>query len=350
MEAVSLTGVSVSHGGAVVVEVDRLSLTAGETVGLIGRSGSGKTSLLRVMVGLDRPDRGTVRVLGQPVPVRTATLVFSEDVVFDHLDVAGNLEFPLTGKSGTGEMVDATADLFWLRQLLERDPTTLSVGQRQVVAAARAVVRPEVEVVFVDEPLVGIDPHRRAHLLEAIMGRSETTVVFATNDPSDVRRWADRVVALDGGVVAQIGTPGEVYSRPASVSVAEIMGELNRFPGTIVASPAGWLMEVGSSTLRLDPAPAGLSGGERVVVGVRPSDLSAAAPGIPFDRRLRTTVGRVEPLGAKTRVLFGLGGEPGVAFAAEVPGVTGLGRHDAVDWFVPPDAIRLFDPVSGLAL
>lgn len=352
MEAIALSGVQIVRDGTAVVEIDDLKVAVGERVGIMGASGSGKTSLLRVVAGLDAPVAGSVRLLGDAVrgPGRRATLIFSEDSVYDHLDVAGNLDFPLevTGRKGDrAELIGLTADAFWLRQLLERDPATLSVGQRQVVAAARAVVRPEVEVVLVDEPLVGTDPHRRIQLMDGVMGRPGFTVMFATNDPADVHRWARRVVVLAGGRVAQDGTPKDIYAAPVSLEVAELLGEFNRFPGRVGSSG---VVEVAGSTLRLDGFPARLGVGEPVVVGVRPEAVRLAAPGIPFDRRLRATVGRVEGLGSRTRVLFGLGGQAGVSFVAETADEPALAPGATVDWYLAPDAVGLFDPLSGRRL
>ncbi|MGH8912033.1 MAG: ATP-binding cassette domain-containing protein, partial [Acidimicrobiia bacterium] len=221
MEAIDLFEVRIVRSGLTVLDSVDLAVSVGERFCLIGSSGSGKTSLLRVVAGLDSPHHGRVLVNGTPVkgPRRQVTMIFSEDNVYDHLDVTGNLGFPLRvthdNPRRAGQVSD-TGDLFSLHRLMDSKPETLSAGQRRVVAAARALVRPEIEIVLMDEPLVGTDPNRRELLVAAVMSRADLTVVMATNDPADAFRWADRVAVLTGGVVAQVGTPDGVYREPAS--------------------------------------------------------------------------------------------------------------------------------------
>lgn len=352
MGEIELRDVGVTRRGIVVLEGVNLRIDPGDRMCLVGASGSGKTSLLRVIAGIDPCTTGRVTIDGSPVtgPRREVTMVFQDDSVYDHLDVAGNLDFPfrVTGVEA-GESIDASARAFSIRGLLSRRPRTLSAGQRRVVSAARALVRPEVEIALLDEALTGTDPHRRDRLIEAILIRSELTVVMASNDPSDALRWAERVVVLDGGGVAQIGSPRDVHRRPLTLRVADIMGEMNRVPGAVTASP-DWSVAVGGSRLRLDPVPRGLLPGQRVVVGLRPAELALASGGVPFDRLLRGRVGRVELVGPRLRVLFGLGDSVGVGFVAEIDPEAGVRAGDRVDWHVPPETIRLYDPGSGTVL
>ncbi len=354
MSSISLSGVSVVRGGTTVLEGVDLEVDEGEKVCLVGASGSGKTSLLRVIAGLDTASEGTVAIGGTPTSGtrRDVTMVFQDDTVYEHLDVSGNLDFPLRVTEDVPDrdhVVAAVASRFSIRRLLPRRPKTLSSGQRRVVAAARAVVRPEVSVVLLDEPMVGTDPHRRSRLVAAVMSRSDLTVVLSTNDPSDAMRWADRMVALDNGTIAQVGPPRAVHRAPISLAVADLTGEVNRVPASVTAVD-GWKLVVAGSRLSVDPVPVGLVEGRRVVIGLRPSDLVPAAKGIPFDRRLRATVGRVETVGASQRVLFGLGDQPGVGFVAEVDATLVVHPGERLDWYVSPTLVRIYDPVSGRAL
>jgi ABC-type sugar transport system ATPase subunit len=354
MDAIGLFGVQVVRQGVTVLDSVDLTVAVGERLGLIGASGSGKTSLLRVMAGLDRATAGRVEVAGTELTGRRreVTMVFSQDAVYDHLDVTGNLDFPFRVTQdipGRDERIAETADRFSLHRIGDRRPSTLSAGQRQVVAAARALVRPEIDTVLLDEPLVGTDPHRRHLLVEAVIAEPQLTVVLSTNDPADVVRWCGRVAVLAGGTVAQVGSPADVHREPGSLEIAELMGELNRLPAVIRRGPE-WMVEVGRSRLRLDAVPAGLTDGQRVVVGVRPTTLSIASRGIPFDRCLSATVGRVEPLGGRSRLLFGLGDQPGVAFVGEVAGEHRPPVGSRIDWFIPPERIHLYDPSSGWRL
>lgn len=350
-----MSAVRITRGGTTVLDPVDLLVERGEHLCVLGGSGSGKTALLRVIAGLDQPSRGEVDVMGSPPRAARpdVTMIFQDDAAYDHLDVWGNLDFPfrLGGDApDRSDRVRGTASTFSIRRLLFRRTTELSSGQRRLVSAARALVRPGVALVLMDEPLVGTDPKRRARLVERVMERSELTVLIATHEPADAFRWADRVAVLDGGTVAQIGSPIEVYARPVTLDVAELMGEINRFPATLIHSDEGWHADVVGSRLLLAEPPPGSVHGQRVVAGVRPEDLDLASPGMPFDRRLRATVGRVELVGATQRVLFGLGGNAGIGFLARIEVAASMAAGDQLDWYVPPGAIRLYEPISGEAL
>lgn len=347
----TLSDVRVVRGEETVLDRIHLEVERGERIGIVGLSGSGKSSLLRVIAGLDEPGAGTVTIGGRPVkgPRRDVTMVFQDDAVYEHLDVAGNLDFPFKVTSReTGPWVGQTADRFLIRGLLDRYPETLSAGQRHVVSAARAMVRPEVEVVLLDEPMVGTDPHRRRLLVDTLLAHPDLTVVIATNDPIDVLRWADRVVVLAGGRAAQVASPIEAYHNPVSLEVAEVMGEINRIPA-VVRRDADCRLEVGGSRILVDPVP-GLEDGARVVMGVRPSLLEPAGEDVPFSRRLRATIGRVESTGAALRVYFGLGDTVGMGFVAEIQTGHRPAPGNRVDWRVAPESVGIFDPVSGRSL
>lgn len=327
----------------------------GERLCVLGGSGSGKTALLRVIAGLDRPVRGEVEVMGSPPKTSRpdVTMVFQDDAAYDHLDVRGNLDFPFrlgADASDRSGRVRGTASEFSIRRLLPRRTTELSSGQRRLVSAARAMVRGDVALVLMDEPLVGTDPKRRTRLVERVMKRPELTVVIATHEPADAFRWADRVAVLVGGGVAQVGRPLDVYARPTTLEVAELMGEINRFPATLAPDEGEWCVDVVDSRLALERPPPSWVPGQRVVAAVRPEDLQPASGGIPFNRRLRATVGRVEPVGATQRVLFGLGGMAGIGFLAVIGASVPVTVGESLDWYVPPGAIHLYEPMTGQAL
>lgn len=353
MTAIALSSVCISQSGDRILDDVSLRVGSGETVCLIGSSGSGKSSLLRVIAGLDIPVSGGVVVHGRDVraPRPDVTMAFQTEAVYDHLDVSGNLEFPFRiGRSPSGgrsQHVDRAASRFSLRRILGWQPAALSTGQRQLVAASRALVRPEVSVALLDEPLAGIDPGLRLRVVDEVVRRQDLTVLLATNDPGDCFRWADRVVVLAGGAIAQVGAADEVYQHPVSLVVAELMGGLNRIPARVTTVGT---LRVGQSELTAELLPEGIDRDQPVVVGIRPQKLGLAETGTPFTRRLRATVGRVERLGATKRILFGLGDSAGVGFSAEVDSTMGLEIGQTVDWFVDPRAVRLFDPVTGDAI
>ncbi len=355
VNAIAMSGVSLARGGTTILDQVDLAVEVGERLCVLGGSGSGKTALLRAIAGLDPPSRGELAVMGSPPrPARPdVTMIFQDDAAYDHLDVWGNLEFPFrmgVDDPDRASRVSGTASTFSIRRLLSRRTTELSSGQRRLVSAARALVRPGVAVALMDEPLVGTDPKRRTILVERVMRRPELTVVMATHEPADAFRWADRVAVLEGGRLAQIGPPGEVYDRPSTLEVAELMGEINRFPAIVARHPEGWCVDVVGSRLLLAESSPGLSDGQRVVAAVRPSDLEPASAGIPFDRRLRATVGRVELVGPNQRVLFGLGSSGGIGFVADIEASASVAAGDSLDWYVSPDAIRLYEPLTGNVL
>ena len=359
MSVVELAGVGLARDGVEVLSGVDLRVDEGERVALLGASGSGKTSLLRCVAGLDRPDRGRVVVRGQDVAGQRGdvAMVFEDAAVYEHLDVEGNLRLPLTFSGSDGDVAE-TGRRFAIGGLFRRRPATLSEGQRGLVAAARAVVRPEVTLVLLDEVLVGTDPLRRRRIIDSLLGDMHITVLFATNDPDDVFRHAHRVVVLDGGTVAQTGRPIDVYRTPVSLAVAGLLGEVNRFPATVVEQTAGaasghetgFRLAVGVSRLDTGNLPDDVEEGTRVVVAVRPADLRPATPATPFSRVLTGTVGRVEPSGRYTRVLFGIGDAPGTAFSGMWGPDARVAVGDRVAWAVEPTRMSLFRPSTGARL
>lgn len=349
MGLVDLSNVAVGESGRppVLSAVD-LSVERGERFALLGASGAGKTLLLRVIAGLDEPLEGAITVRGRS-PRRadpTVTMVFEEETVYDHLDVGGNLAFPLEISGvGAGDRVRKTAQRFSIAGLLDRPARALSVGERRIVAAARSLTHPGRSLLLLDDALVGMDNELRRRFLSAVMDDPDLTVLFASREPKEVMRWADRVAVISGGRVAQIGDPVTVWRHPVSLDVAELIDELDRIPGTV----SGDLVEVGVSRLAMPPG-VSLPDGARVVVGVRPSHLSLAEPATPFHRRIAVTVGRVEPLGDRVRALFGLGSQRGMAFVAELGADARVHPGDRVDLAVELETMGLYEPVSGLAI
>lgn len=347
MDAVELNRVRFERSGVAVLDGVDLSVATGERMALLGASGAGKTTVLRLIAGLDSPSSGSVEVWGRAVngPRPDVAMVFQPVTVYDHLDVEANLSLPLQLGDAEGD-VDATGRRFTIRGLFARRTDSLSAGQRALVGAARAVVREGVRLVLLDEVLVTADPERRRRLVETVMADSSVTIVFASNDPSDVFRYADRVAVVHDGRIRQVDTPDAVYRRPASLPVATLMGEVNRFPATI-RMEGGVRLEIGGSRLRMDP-PASVGEGHRVVAAIRPHDLESAGPATPFEQVLHGTVGRIEHIGGSVRVLFGIGDIPGVAFAGVVARPSrAVGVGDRCRWRVRTDRVVLFDPGSG---
>ncbi len=252
MASLSLRGLSKSFGGglAAVREVS-LDVRDGETVAVLGPSGCGKSTLLRLVAGLERPDAGSIRIGDRSVDGleprdRDVAMVFQSYALYPHFTVFDNVAAALRLRGMTAEVVrekvEAAARSLGIDGLLSRRPGELSGGERQRVAVARAIVR-EPAVFLLDEPLSNLDALLRERAraeLKALFRRVRGTVVYVTHDQVEAMTLSDRVAVLRAGRLEQCGTPEEVYSRPATVFVAEFVGtpRMNLLPGPAVGIAA----------------------------------------------------------------------------------------------------------------
>ncbi|WER47929.1 ABC transporter ATP-binding protein [Cupriavidus sp. WKF15] len=221
-------------GGNAVDGID-LAVREGEFLVLLGPSGSGKTTLLRMIAGLETPTSGDVLVNGSivtglPPRLHNMAMVFQSYALYPHLTVAANIAFPLEARHMPRQAVDEkvrwAAALFGIEPLLARKPRQLSGGERQRVALARAVVRDPVAFLL-DEPLSNLDAKLRTSAreeLQQIQRRLATTTIYVTHDQVEALALGDRIAVLDRGRMHQIGTPGQVYQRPADRFVATFIG------------------------------------------------------------------------------------------------------------------------------
>ena len=239
-----LDGVSRTIGGVPILRDVTLDVADGELVPVLGPSGCGKSTLLRLVAGLDELSAGTIR-LGErriddvPAHERDVAMVFQSYALYPHLTVRGNVEFPLRmrrmPRAERLRRVEQVAALVELDGLLERRPAALSGGQRQRVALARALVR-EPALFLLDEPLSNLDARLRADVrrsIRALQRRLGVTTLHVTHDQTEAMTLGDRVVVLERGRVQQVGTPLEVYERPANAFVAGFVGSppMNLFDG-----------------------------------------------------------------------------------------------------------------------
>ena len=328
-----------------------LDIADGEFLVLLGPSGCGKTTALRMLAGLENPDRGDIRIEGKSVlrlepKDRDVALVFQSYALYPHMSVRGNIEYPLrVRKMATAERarkVERAAELLRIQHLLPRRPAQLSGGEQQRVALARAIVR-EPQVFLMDEPLSNLDAKLRTHTrteLKALQQQLGVTTIFVTHDQAEAMTMADRIAVLDAGVLQQLGTPDSVYQRPANLFVAQFIGSppMNildaKREGEALLVAGGW---------RID-APRRLDGAESVKVGLRPEAIELGTIG---DGGQPAEVLVSEPLGSEVIVNVKLGEALlKIRTAPEVrpdPGarVYLRARHDAV---------RVFDAASGAAL
>ena len=289
--AVRLEQVTKAYGSTTVLHGIDLALDPGELVCLLGPSGCGKTTALRCIAGLEDVTSGRVRigdddVTEVPVNRRDIGMVFQQYSLFPHLTVARNVEFGLgmrkVPKAERVARIGEMLDIVGLTHLAERFPHELSGGQQQRVALARALVtRPR--ALLLDEPLSALDAKVRVRLREqirVIQTELGITTVFVTHDQEEALAISDRVAVMEGGRIAQLGTPEDLYRRPASPFVADFVGLSNRLDAT---QEQDRVNVRGALLPLISPAGAGTTGvsGARVTAYVRPEHvrLAAEAPG-----------------------------------------------------------------------
>jgi multiple sugar transport system ATP-binding protein len=332
------------EGGHVALRSLDLEVRRGELLVLIGPSGCGKSTTLRLLAGLDRPDRGDVLLAGKstegvPPQERDVAMVFQGYALYPHMSVRENLAFPLkmrrTPPPEREKRVAETAETLGLTRLLDRLPDQLSGGERQRVAMGRALVR-RPRVYLFDEPLSNLDAALRVELrreIGALVRRLGVTALYVTHDHAEAMTLGDRVAVLRAGELQQVATPREIYEAPANDFVAGFVGS----PRINLARGQNEGGEVRVGPFRLRP-PGGLGPGD-VEVGVRPESVrlgeGSGAEG---------EVSAVEPLGAETHLVLEVGG---LSLRARVPGFSPLGRGDRVRVSLDEGALHFFDPSRG---
>ena len=236
-----LSGLRKHYGEVPAVEALDLEVEAGSICALLGPSGCGKTTTLRLIAGLERPDRGEIalgdRVLSGPgefvTPERRRIgMVFQDYALFPHLDVGGNVGYGL-GRKPDRTRVDEVLELVGLAADRGRSVHELSGGQQQRVALARALA-PTPDLILLDEPFSNLDAGLRERLrdeVRQILARARVTALFVTHDQAEALSIAETVAVMNAGRVEQVGTPEEIYSRPASRWVARFLGEIEVVPG-----------------------------------------------------------------------------------------------------------------------
>ena len=233
---VTISSVSKSYGSFVALDRVSLDVASGEFITLLGPSGSGKTTLLMVLAGFIRPDSGAVHFGDRDVSLlaphkRDVGMVFQNYALFPHMSVGGNIGYPLrlrkVGQAEIADRVRRALDLVQLGGLGERNVDQLSGGQRQRVALARAIIF-EPRILLMDEPLSALDKKLREQMqieVRHLHQRLGMTTVYVTHDQREALTMSDRIAVVDKGRFRQIGTPRDIYERPASRFIAEFIGE-----------------------------------------------------------------------------------------------------------------------------
>ncbi|HEV2517087.1 MAG TPA: ABC transporter ATP-binding protein [Devosia sp.] len=279
-------GVSKSFGDMLAVAAVDLSIDRGDFVTLLGDSGCGKTTLLRMIAGFATPDggriwRGETDVTHAPSASRRMGFVFQSYALFPTKTAAQNIGFApkMAGRPRreVARRVEELAAIVEIDRLLDRYPHELSGGQQQRVALARALAA-EPEILLLDEPMSALDARIRAKLrteLRGLVDRLGMTALYVTHDQEEALALSDRVAVMRAGRIEQVGSPGEIYHRPRSRFVAEFIGTSNLLRGTV---------EAGGLRINGQLWPIGMNGarqGESLTVLVRPEHLKLAAAGQP---------------------------------------------------------------------
>ena len=305
MASIDIQGIRKSFGAFPVLHGVDLSIRDGEFIVLVGPSGCGKSTLLRMIAGLEDVTSGDIRIDGKRVndlapKDRDIAMVFQSYALYPHMSVADNMSYSLrlrrSAKEKIAGAVGGAAAKLGLEPLLERRPKALSGGQRQRVAMGRAIVRQPKAFLF-DEPLSNLDARLREQMraeIKKLHGDLNATSIYVTHDQIEAMTLADRIVAMHGGIVQQVGAPLELYDRPANLFVAGFIGSpgMNFFEGHYFAAGEGAELKLANGTALPARRAAGLESGAKATLGIRPEHVVVAENGA-----LEASVDLIEPTG-----------------------------------------------------
>ncbi len=354
MPHVVLEHLNKQFGAVEVIRDLSLGVEAGEFCALLGPSGCGKSTLLRMIAGLETVTSGKVEIAGRdvtrvPPAKRQIAMVFQSYALYPHMTVRQNIGFSLdvagAGKREIVEKADKVAALLQLDALMDRKPAQLSGGQRQRVAIGRALVR-DPEVFLFDEPLSNLDAMLRVQMrleLAKLHQELATTMIYVTHDQVEAMTLADRVVVLDRGRIAQVGTPLDLYHRPENRFVASFIGSpaMNFLPATVVNTDGreATVSPAGGHPVRTSVRGKLGGGAEGLELGIRPEHVAATAPG-GAESALDGRISMVERLGHTTMLYVDT---PAGSVVVEDDGESAGRPGEAVGLAFAPGRIHLFD-------
>ena len=318
MATLTLRNLVKAYGKTEVLHSINLDIANGEFVVFVGPSGCGKSTTLRMIAGLEEVTSGEIligdRVVNHLEPkARNIAMVFQNYAIYPHLSVRKNIGFGLRtskmAKADKEKRIEEVAAILSMTEYLDRKPAQLSGGQRQRVAIGRAMVR-DPSVFLFDEPLSNLDAQLRTQMrleIKKLHQRVGTTIVFVTHDQVEAMTMADRIVIMKDGHIQQIGTPAEVFHKPANTFVAQFIGAPSM--NMLDARWQGGALHVAGQAL---PAKLSLPDDTPLTVGIRPDDLLVSpGPGV-----FSGTVSVLEPLGTQTLVYVDIGGREVIAQAS----------------------------------
>jgi multiple sugar transport system ATP-binding protein len=361
MAEVRLFNLSKRYGSNTVVNQVNLSAEDKEFIVLVGPSGCGKTTTLRMIAGLEEVTDGEIYIGGQDVTDahpknRDVAMVFQNYALYPHMNVYRNMAFGLKLRKVPKEEIDKrvrdVAGTLGLSHLLDRKPKALSGGERQRVAMGRAVVR-NPKVFLFDEPLSNLDAKLRMVMrgeLAKLHEQLETTIIYVTHDQIEAMTLANRIVVMNEGRTAQIGSPMDVYSQPKNIFVAGFIGSPAMNFVDVVLIEEGGRLYVKNENMKL-PIPESLhqrymrAKEREVILGIRPEHI--------YDKKMKgefkggepieVNIDVVEPIGKETILLASLGK---IQFTVCVDLQTNVKPHDTMELLVDMDHMHIFDKES----
>ncbi|MCS6906945.1 MAG: ABC transporter ATP-binding protein [Anaerolineales bacterium] len=375
-ELIRIENVTKRFGSTVAADHITLSIGEGEFFALLGPSGCGKTTLLRMLAGFETPDSGCIFLDGKDLTAvrpwkRPVNMMFQSYALFPHMNVYDNIAYGLRQEGLPAAEIDRRVrnalELIGLPDLAKRKPGSLSGGQKQRVALARAIVK-QPRVLLLDEPLAALDRKLRVEMrLELKRLQSEVGIafVFVTHDQEEALTMADRAAVMKDGRIMQVGTPEELYTRPANLYVAQFIGEANVIGGRLECIESEWLLRQDTHLFRVSGAEVrrhGLMQGSLAAIVVRPERMFIASASSVAERKdyngLSARVIEIAYLGSAYN--FVVQTDEGRRFFVQVQGAEGspsyrVGDVVMVGWgveqgiLVPMDEFGNTNPPEGIA-
>lgn len=381
MATVKLENLTKRFGDLTALDDISIDVKDGEFFVLLGQTGAGKTTTLRCIAGLDKPEDGNiyldgVRVNENTPAERDVAFVFQSHILYPHLSVYENMAFPLHPRKLSADEIDNRvrdiAQMLHIEHLLMRNPNQLSGGETQRVGLGRAMVR-RPQVFLMDEPISNLDAKLRAEMRVEIRWRQRqlgTTTFYVTHDQVEAMSMADRIAVLDAGKIQQMGTPSEIYNQPANLFVADFIGtpsmncvpcKINNNNGNVEVSILDSGDEKHTISIhddRIVKAISQTNSEHEFIIGAHPEDIIVSHElesdsHHSHDNSFKAEVYSVEPLGAETIVEITLGKKPDgshtIIKSRTSPNFeANIGEQIYVT--IVPDRIHLFDKSTGNSL
>jgi multiple sugar transport system ATP-binding protein len=346
---IELDHVTKRFGDTLAVDDATVTIEDNEFFCFFGPPSSGKSTVLRLLLGLEAPDSGEIRIDGRPVnglpPAgRNLAMVFQNLALFPHMTARENVIFPLVERQAPQALIEERlkkiADTLHMAHILHKRPALLSGGERQRVAIGRALVR-DAAAYLMDDPISALDARLREETrveLKRLQREIGHTLIYVTHDQEEAMSVADRMAVLERGAIRQIDVPQKLYNRPASRYVAALVGspQMNFVPGRVEAGGGQFRAAAGDWSVPLAGAQA--LGGQSLEIGFRPEHVAVAAPGAADAMPARVV--SVEPLGATTVLVADAAG---TTVKAALKGQHSFGVGEQIGLAIAPARCILFD-------